>query len=106
MKSTSFADLAKEVTIPDDGTMSRTVYQDEMLKVVLFGFSSGQELSEHTASVPAVLHLLEGEARITLGDEVVDARAGTWIHLSARLPHGIVAETPVKMALLLLKQPA
>jgi len=30
--------------------------------VVVFGFAQGEELSEHTASMPAVLHFLQGEA--------------------------------------------
>ena len=36
---TCFADIATEVETPADGTLSRTVFQDERLKVVLFGFS-------------------------------------------------------------------
>jgi hypothetical protein len=46
---TFFADLAAKVQPPSDGTLSRTLYQDDRLKVVLFGFAAGQELSEHTA---------------------------------------------------------
>jgi quercetin dioxygenase-like cupin family protein len=99
-------DVANEVTIPEDGTISRTVFESERLKVVLFGFAQGQELSEHTASVPGVLHFLEGEARVTLAEEVFGTRPGSWIHMPERLPHSVLAETPVKMLLLLLKDPA
>ena len=52
----TFADLADEIEPPTDGTLSRTVFNDERLKVILFGFSAGQELSEHTASSPAIMH--------------------------------------------------
>src|SRR5438128_9635929 len=99
------SDLATEIEPPADGILSRTVLQDERLKVVLFGFSAGQELSEHTASMPAMLHVLRGEAQVTLGAENVSAAAGTWIHMRAQLPHSIVAKTPVVLLLLLLKQP-
>jgi hypothetical protein len=34
------------------------LHNDERVKAVLFGFAQGEELSEHTASMPAVLHLL------------------------------------------------
>jgi len=71
------ANLADEITPPADGTLSRTVHQDEHLKAVLFGFSAGQELSEHTAAVPAVIHILSGEADITLGPDEVDGKPGT-----------------------------
>ncbi|NTW97862.1 MAG: cupin domain-containing protein [Oscillochloris sp.] len=103
MTLTTYLDLAREVTPPDDGTISRTLYQDAGLKVVLFGFSAGQELSEHTAAVPAVLHVLSGSARVTLGAEEIAAQPQTWVHMPAHLPHSIHAETPVVMLLLLLK---
>lgn len=98
-----FADLAAEIELPADGTLSRTLHQDEQLKVVLFGFSAGQELSEHTASSPAIMHFLKGEAEITLGADRITANAGTWIHMSPQLPHSIRAKTAVVMLLLLLK---
>ena len=100
---TYFADLAAEVEPPADGTLSRTIYQDERLKVVLFGFASGQELSEHTASTPAIMHVLKGEAKISLGNNTVSAKAGTWVHMPPNLKHSIRADTPVSMLLLLLK---
>jgi quercetin dioxygenase-like cupin family protein len=100
---TVVADLASEIEPPQDGTLSRTIRQDERLKAVLFGFSAGQELSEHTASTPAIMHFLKGEATVTLGDDTVSAKAGTWIHMPPNLKHSIRADTPVSMLLLLLK---
>lgn len=98
-------DIAGNAEMPQDGTLSRTIFQDAQMKAVLFSFSAGQELSEHTASVPAVMHFLLGEADVTLGSEQQAAKPGTWIHMDARLPHSIRAKTPVVMLLLLLKQP-
>ena len=98
------ADLASQ--IPDlqpDSIISRTFYVDEQLKAILFGFAQGQELSEHTASVPAILHFLEGEAQLTLGKDPFEANAGTWAHMPANLPHSIYAKTPTKMLLIMLK---
>jgi quercetin dioxygenase-like cupin family protein len=100
---THFADLAAEVEPPADGTLSRTLYHDERLKVVLFGFSAGQELSEHTASRPAIMQFIQGEAAVTLESDPVHARAGTWIHMPPNLKHSIRAETPLILLLLLLK---
>ncbi len=100
---TLITDLAREVQPPENGTLSRTIYQDEHLKAVLFGFAAGQELSEHTASTPAILHFVKGEADITLGGNGSSASAGTWVHMPAKLPHSINAKTPVTMLLLLLK---
>jgi quercetin dioxygenase-like cupin family protein len=69
MTYTHFSDLAQEVHPPDKGILSRTLYNDDRLKAVAFGFAQGEELSEHTASMPAVLHFLQGEAKLTLGDD-------------------------------------
>ena len=66
---TLLVDLAKEVRPPDKGIMSRTVYNDDRLKAVLFGFAQEEELSEHTASMPAILQFIQGEATVTLGDD-------------------------------------
>jgi quercetin dioxygenase-like cupin family protein len=102
---THFSDLAQEVQPPDKDILSRTLFNDDRLKAVIFGFAQGEELSEHTASMPAVLHFLQGEARLTLGDDSVEARPGTWVHMPKGLRHGVRAKTPVAMLLLLLKQP-
>ena len=104
MAYTHFSDLAKEVQPPDKGILSRTLFNDDRLKAVLFGFAQGEELSEHTASMPAVLHFLQGEAKLTLGGDTVEARPGTWVHMPTGLRHGILAQTPVAMLLLLLKE--
>jgi quercetin dioxygenase-like cupin family protein len=101
---THINDLAKEVQPPDKGILSRTLYNDDRLKAVIFGFGQGEELSEHTASMPAVLHFLQGEAKLTLGDDTVDAKPGTWVHMPTGLRHSIQAKTPVVMLLLLLKE--
>jgi quercetin dioxygenase-like cupin family protein len=101
---THFSDLAKEVQPPDKGILSRTLLNDDRLKVVLFGFAQGEELSEHTASMPAIMHFLQGEATVTLGDDRHEATAGTWVHMPAGVRHSIQAKTPVVMLLLLRKE--
>jgi quercetin dioxygenase-like cupin family protein len=103
---TILADLAREIEPPANGTLSRTIHQDERLKAVVFGFSAGQELSEHTAATPAIMHFLSGEAEVTLAGDLVTARGGTWIHMPPQTPHAIRAKTPLTLLLLLLKQPA
>jgi quercetin dioxygenase-like cupin family protein len=100
---THILDLAKEVQPPEKGILSRTLFNGDRMKAVIFGFAQGEELSEHTASMPAVLHFLQGEAKLTLGDDTVEARPGTWVHMPTGLCHSIQAKTPVAMLLLLMK---
>jgi quercetin dioxygenase-like cupin family protein len=53
--------------------------------------------------MPAVLHFLRGEAKLTLGEDTVDARPGTWVPMPKGLRHSVQAKTPVAMLLLLGK---
>lgn len=78
---THIVDLAKEVEPPDDGIFTRTLFNDDDVKAVIFGFGQAEELSEHTASMPAILHFIQGEATLTLGEDTIEARRGhgfTW----------------------------
>jgi quercetin dioxygenase-like cupin family protein len=102
-EAAQIVNLPEAILPPTDGIMSRTVFQSERLKAVLFGFGPGQELSEHTASMPAVMQFLSGEADVTLGGQPLTATPGTWVHMPAGLPHSIVAKAPTTMLLLLLK---
>ena len=88
--------------IPPDTIISREVFRDDKLKAILFGFATGQELSEHTASRPALLHFLAGKAQVTLGQDQFMAQTGTWVHMPAHLPHSIFAQEPTVMLLLMI----
>jgi len=98
-----FENLADCVTISPDAIVSRTLRADEHARTIVFGFDKGQELSEHTASVPAIIYVVSGEADLTLGTKAQTASAGTWAWMPANLPHSIVAKTPVVMLLTMFK---
>ncbi len=100
---TFLENIESEVPIPENGILSRTLFNDEALKVVAFGFSSGQELSVHAAPMAAMLYFMRGEAQLTLGIEKKNVHAGAFVHMAPHTPHGILARTPVTMLLLMLK---
>lgn len=100
---THIFNLANEAEPPADGILSKTIHQDDQIKAVVFGFGQGQELSEHTAAKPAILHFVSGEASVGLGDDMQEASTGTWVHMPAGLKHSVKAKTPVVMLLVLLK---
>ena len=95
--------LAQLPEIPPDSIVSRTFYSDDRAKAILFGFAADQELSEHTAARPAILHFLQGQARLILGSHATTAGPGTWVHMQPNLPHSVFAETPVVMLLYLMQ---
>lgn len=89
-------------TIPTESIVSRTIYRDDHLKAIVFAFAPGQELSEHTASVPAIIQILDGECELTLGKDHYEVKGGAWARMPANLPHSVFARTAVKMLLLML----
>jgi len=97
------ADLIREVEIPVNGILSRTLYNDDRVKVVIFGFAAGQELTAHTAPMPAILHVLQGEATLKLGADELDVAAGAWARMAPRLERAIFAKTPTILLLTMLK---
>jgi hypothetical protein len=54
--------------------------------------------------MPAVLHFIQGEAKLTLADDTLEARPGTWVRMAKGLRHSIRAKTQVVMLLLLVKE--
>ncbi len=91
--------LDEMIEYAKDGIVSKTIVDTPETKIVLFAFSPGQCLSEHTASVPASIHVLDGTASITLGDERHDAGPGTYVYMPAELKHAV--DAPDKMVFLL-----
>ncbi len=93
--------------IPDilpDSIISRTIYDDDQVRVIIFAFAEGQELSEHTSAQAAILHFVKGEADLKLGNDSQTAKTGTWVRMPPNLPHSIYAKTSLWMLLLMLKK--
>ena len=101
---TLIRNLRDGIQIPKNGILSRTLYNDEHVKILAFGFAAGQELSAHTAPMPAGIYIHSGDARLPLGEDTYDAQAGTLVHMAPQLTHGIFAKTPVIMLLHMYKQ--
>lgn len=100
---TFFSEVMRETSIPEKGILSRTIQDDARSKIVLFAFAPGEELSEHTSSMPAVLYFLEGEAELTLGADRLEARPTSLARMPPKLPHAIRAKTALVMLLVLIK---
>ena len=103
MSGTVFADLTAEVEIPDNGTLSRVLYKDEHIRVVVFAFDRGQELTDHTAGVPVTIHVVRGKLALTLGNDEEEIDPTSWAHLPAGLTHAVKALEPSVMVLTLLR---
>lgn len=98
-----FQNLSGEVdAIPSGSIISKALTATDKVKVTIFGFAPGQELTEHTAAYPAILHFLDGEAELTLGKDKLKVTSGSWAYMPALLPHSLVAKTPLTMLLIMI----
>ena len=97
-----FFDLPGEVEIPVDGTLSRVIYRDEQIRVVVFAFDQGQELTDHTAAKPAIVQVVSGRIRLDFDGDPVELGPGSWVRMAAHLTHAVLALEPTVMMLTLL----
>ena len=95
--------ILTEIQVPEKGILSHTLYNDEQVKIILFGFAVGEELTAHTAPMPATIQILSGEVTLVLGPDSYEAGRGSLAHMAPQLTHGIVAKTPAMVLLTLLK---
>jgi len=91
-------------TIQPDTIVSRTVVNEPGLRVIIFGFAPGQELSEHTSARTAILHFLRGQVQLRLGEAAQVATPGTLVLMQPHLSHSVVAETETVMLLYMVGQ--
>lgn len=105
MAHTFIPDLHTEAEVPDRGTLSRVLHDDGRLRLVLFAFDTGQELTEHTAALPAVLQVVSGRFRVTVGGDTFGMGPGSWLLLDAHEPHSLLAEEPSHLLLTMLRRP-
>lgn len=96
-------DLLAESEMPEKGILSHTLYDDGQVKVVLFRFAPGNELSAHTAPMPATLWFLSGSGMLTLGADTMPVSAGSFAHMTPDLSHAIAAQEPLVMLLVMIK---
>jgi len=85
------ADLETMVEVAEQGIVSKAIVENDHHKIIHFTLAAGQELSEHTASVPAVIQVLQGEGTVVLGGEEHEARPGMLYYMPAELKHAVVA---------------
>ena len=96
-------DLAGLVKYADGAVVSRTIADGDGGSVTLFAFDAGQGLSEHSAPFDALVHVLEGQAEVTIAGGKTLARAGQLVVMPANVPHALRAMGRFKMLLTMLR---
>jgi len=95
--------LAEMVNYQEGSVVSRQITKAEAGNVTLFAFDQDQGLSEHTAPFDALVHVLEGDALITISGKPFDLKTGDAIIMPANEPHALKAVKKFKMLLTMIR---
>ena len=90
----------------DQGIGSQAVLTTPALRLTLFHFAAGQELSEHTSKARALVQILSGTCAFSTGATLHTLRAGDLLHLPPGAPHALTAPEPFSMLLTQITEPA
>jgi quercetin dioxygenase-like cupin family protein len=95
-KALAFASL---VDYQEGQVVSRTLAQGKHLSLTLFAFDKGEEISSHASGGDAMVYVMEGTAKITIGGETHIVREGEAILMPKNISHALKAATRFKMFL-------
>ncbi len=95
--------IADLIGYQESAVVSRVILKGGAGNVTLFAFDAGQELSEHTAPFDALVHLLDGEAEISISGQPFRLKAGETIIMPANQPHAVRATKQFKMLLTMIR---
>lgn len=95
--------LMELVEYQEGSVVSRQITKAEAGNTTLFAFDRDQGLSEHTAPFDALVHILDGEAQVTISGELFELNAGDAIIMPANEPHALKAGKKFKMLLTMIR---
>ena len=106
------ADNAETLSLPaametvPAGIVSRALLQTPDMRVVLFSFAEGQELTSHSSRRRALVHILAGECDFFFAGRWQRLAAGALLHMPPGHPHAVrAAAGPFSMLLTLGAEP-
>jgi quercetin dioxygenase-like cupin family protein len=95
--------LAEALPVTASATTSRSLVDNERVRVVAFAFDTGEQLTEHTASMPVVVQLITGSMRFDVAGETHQLTGGDCVYLAANEAHSLEALEPCLMSLVMIR---
>ena len=95
--------LAEMVNYQEGSVVSRQITKADAGNVTLFAFDKDQGLSEHTAPFDALVHVIEGDAEVTISGTPYQLKTGDAIIMPANEPHALKAMQKFKMLLTMIR---
>lgn len=87
-------ELKSLVDYQEGQVVSKTLVQNELVSVTVFSFDKNEEISTHAAGGDAMVTVLEGKGKFTIGGE-----EGKTIIMPKDIPHAVYGEEKFKMLL-------
>ena len=91
--------LADQVQIQPGQVVSRTLAQNEAVSVTLFAFAEGEEISTHESIGDAMVTVLEGTGKFTVGGVEHLVGSGEVLVMPANVPHAVYGQENFKWML-------
>lgn len=79
--------------------VSKTLVQNDYVSMTIFSFDKGEEISTHAAGGDAMVTVLEGKGRFTVGGEIFYLEADETLIMPKDIPHAVYGEERFKMQL-------
>lgn len=92
--------LKDQVEYQSGQVVSKTLVQNDLVSMTIFSFDKGEEISTHAASGDAMVTVLEGKGKFTVGGEVFFLEAGETLIMPKNIPHAVYGEERFKMQLI------
>lgn len=91
--------LEDEIAYQKGQIVSKTLVQNQHVSLTLFAFDKGEEISTHSSDGDAMVTVLDGKGRFTVGDEVFIVSKGETLIMPNHVPHAVYGEEQFKMLL-------
>lgn len=91
--------LAGEISVQQGQIVSKTLAQNGAVGITLFAFAKGEEISAHDSTGDAMVHVLEGTGKFTVGGKEHICKAGDVLIMPAKVPHAVYAVEDFKWIL-------
>ena len=92
-------ELKNLVAYQEGQVVSKTLVQNDYVSVTLFSFGKGEEISTHASGGDAMVTVLEGTGKFTIGGDVFILKEGETIIMPKDVPHAVYGQEKFKMEL-------
>ena len=77
------------VNYQDGQVVSKTLVQNNSVSMTIFSFDKGEEISTHASGGDAMVTVLEGKGRFTVGGEAFFLEEGETLVMPKDVPHAV-----------------